>query len=210
MIGHPQEITVREIRDLLRGIFDPRILEIGAHDGESTVQFFIDIPNCSVVAYEPDPRPAERFKSRLAGRDRLTFRQVAVGRVNGTVEWYASHGSVAGHHHDWDYSSSLKRPTGHLDRSKEISFTANNSVPCVRLDDEGFDRFDFAWIDAQGAQRDIIEGGRKTLDATSYIYVELHNTPLYDGEPTFDELHALLFNHMAIGRYGENILFKRA
>ena len=210
MINHNVEMTVMEVRTFLSGIAAPRILEVGAHDGESTEKFFTEIANCSVVAYEPDPRPAARFIQRVGSHPRLVFRQVAVGAEVGSVNWYASHGKVPGHGDDWDYSSSIRRPTEHLNRSREISFSVDQSVPCVRLDDEGFDGFDFAWIDAQGAQRDVIMGGRRTLDATTYIYIELHDTPLYDGEPTFDELHALLHNHMAVHKYGENVLFKKA
>lgn len=143
----------------------------------------------------------------------------AVGAVTGPVPWYASHGSFPGSccDGDWSLSSSLRQPTHHLQRSPEITFD-QRTVGCLRLDDwmtlfaTGYDlftRFDFAWIDVQGAQRDVIAGGFRVLDITPLIYIELHNTPEYEGEPTFEELCALLPNHTPRARFGENVLFER-
>jgi FkbM family methyltransferase len=208
MIDARHDMTAQEVRGRVGA--DPIILEIGAHDGSTTAEFLRAMPECRVLCFEPDPRPLKRLRERFAGDERVAIRPWAIGAINGTVPWYASHGTTAltrCHDGDWDCSSSFRRPTHHLQRSPEITFESAGEVACRRLDDVVTGIIDFAWIDVQGAQRDVIEGGRKTLDEIPYIYIELHYVPEYDGEPNFAELCALLPEHEPLVRYTENILF---
>ena len=87
-------------------------------------------------------------------------------------------------------------------------------MPCIRLDtwlacNPDINRIDFAWVDNQGAQLDFLAGAAKTLPRIRYLYIECHQIPQYDGEPTRDELVALLPDFTPLGLYGaENILFR--
>ena len=191
-------ISFPEIRELLRHIKHPRILEIGAHDGQDTARFLDTIADCQVIAFEPDNAAAKAFRARLAGHQRVVLHELALGNLDGPVQWYTSSNN--------HMSSSMRRPTEHLKRYPNIKFGEPTTVQCAKLDNFN-DIFDFAWIDCQGAQRDVIAGGRRTLDATKYIYIEIHNYPLYDGETTFAELCSLLPKHTMIAKYGENVLF---
>lgn len=203
------------IRTLLRRD-DPLLLEIGAWEGDDTASFLVAMPNARILAFEPDPRPYATLLKRFDSNGNVALLPLAVGATLGRVTWYQSHGDIPSdvcRDHDWSLSSSLKKPEHHLIRSPQITFT-ETSVQCVRLDDwlgtyPGVPTFDFAWIDAQGAQRDIIAGGGQTLSKIPYIYIELHGTPEYAGEPSFAELCALLPTHEPMAQHAENILFKR-
>jgi FkbM family methyltransferase len=194
---------------------DPLLLEIGAWEGDDTVRLLDAIPGARMLVFEPDPRPYSVLYSRLDTDSRVALLPLAVGAATGTVTWYQSHGDLNSElcrNHDWSLSSSLKKPEHHLVRSPNITFT-ETTVQCVRLDDwlgtyPCVPTIDFAWIDAQGAQHDIIVGGSQTLNKVRYIYIELHVTPEYAGEPKFKELCELLPAHEPMAQYDENILFK--
>ena len=218
MKEYPHDISAAEIRDLI-GPRDQLILEAGAWDGDTTYAMLCAMPDALIVAMEPDSRPLARLHARFDGREGgVQIVPAAAGAVNGVVPWYASHGDLRAdccRDGDWDLSSSLRRPEHHLLRAPEITFDWQE-VRCVRIDDLPaefpdirFPRFyELAFIDVQGAQRDVIAGGRKTLDSTPWIYIELHHTPEYEGEPTFQGLCVLLPRHQAVARYVENILFR--
>jgi FkbM family methyltransferase len=212
MISFPRDITAAEIRSLVGA--EPLIAELGAHDGQDTAEFLEAMPHAEIVCFEPDPRPLARLRQRFAGDDRVRIVPYACSDHNGSSVWYQSHGqtnTAACVNGDWDYSSSLRRPTGHIQRSREVSFS-QTAVECVRIDDWcGANEprpFDFIWADIQGAQVSAARGGRRAFNESRFIYIELHFEPLYDGEPTFDELTLLFRNHQAIGRYAENVLFR--
>lgn len=207
MFEFQREITIEEIRTKLRE--QPQILEIGANDGTDTLRFLKEL-NATVVCFEPDSRPLARLRERVAAfADRVTIYPYALGAINGTADWYASHGERDAIR-DWDYSGSLRKPTAHLTEHPHVTFSTPIPIECRRLDDLGLPSFDFAWIDVQGAQRDVIAGGRVALDAIPWIYIEQHVIPLYDGETTREELCALLPAHRLVARYAENLLFQRA
>ena len=207
---YPRDLKANEIRPLVGT--SPHILEIGANNGDTTAEFLAAMPRARVRCYEPDPRPFARLQERFCMDKRVFVANLAIGSVNGRVSFHASHGDIKSkhcHNHDWDLSGSLRKPTRHLERSPEITFS-EDSVLCARLDDVEHEiDFDFLWADAQGAQRDIIEGGRATIDRIAWIYCEVHDQPEYDGEVTLPELCQLLPNHEAVARYAENVLFRR-
>ena len=211
MNHYPAGLTAEEIRDLVGEA--PAFLEVGSHEGSDTVKFLAAMPGIRIYCFEPDPRPIARFKQTIGDDPRVTLYEQVVADINGLKQFYASTGK-AGHMDDWDYSGSLQRPTGHLAHSPEIRFKEPVPVVCVRLDTwhrlNLHERaIDFAWIDIQGSQRAFIAGAQKTLPFIRYLYIEAHHEPMYDGEPTQEELIALLpgFEPLAVYEL-DNILFQ--
>jgi len=208
---HPDKIQPEAIAGLV-GRPDPLLLEVGCHEGEDTAKMLAAMPQATVYCFEPDPRPIARFRTLFIDDSRVVLYRGAVTDKDGTTAFYPSTGK-AGHSDDWDYSGSLRKPTGHLIRSPEIKFKPPIEVQCTRLDtwlaDNPYIRMiDFIWIDVQGGQQALIAGGKLTLALTRFVYIECHQQPLYDGEPTQKGLVALLPGFGAMGVYEQdNILF---
>ena len=145
----------------------------------------------------------------------MTLYELAISDCDGSHRFFPSTGK-AGHMDDWDYSGSLNRPTGHRERSPEIDFKEQIEVPTNRLDswlhvtEIGNRLIDFAWVDPQGSQRKVIAGGQETLARLRYLYIECHHPfPLYEDEPSREELIALLPDFEPLGIYAQdNILFR--
>ena len=78
-----------------------------------------------------------------------------------------------------------------------VTFGETIDVQTVTLDtfcrQEGVDGvIDFIWADIQGAEGEMIRGGRETIARTRYLYTEYSDDELYEGQPTLSEIMAML------------------
>jgi FkbM family methyltransferase len=216
---HPAGLSAEEIREMVGD--SPLMLEIGCNDGEDTQKFLDAMPGIKLYCFEPDPRPAARWIRRITDK-RAHLYTVAVGAVTGLATFHLSGGdfpSDCNPEHDWDMSSSIHQPTGHLDRDKLVTFGRTIFVQEMTLDEwcwkvlgrfGPYPRFDFLWADVQGAEGDLIRGGRITLlEHVRYFYTEYYDTPQYEGQPDLSKICALLPRQFElIGLYAGNALFK--
>ncbi len=187
----------------------PVIVEIGMHWGESTclLQTFCRRPPV-YFGFEPDTRNLRVL--RLAGYDP---RAMAISDKNEYAVLRMSGGETPGCpgriHTD---SSSLKIPTKHLQTHPWCTFSEEERVVCRTLDsvmdDENQSGADLIWADVQGAQLEVIAGAQRTLRWTRYLYIEVHPEPMYDGEPTFEQLCAALPDWEVVERYPADVLFR--
>ncbi len=211
MKRYNHELSAIDILDLVGEA--PIMLEIGCHEGADTIRFLEYMPGIRLFCFDPEQRATKRFKQAVLPDERVTLYEEAVADVDGPRDFHASTGK-AGRRDDWDFSGSLREPTGHLARSPEITFKEPVSVPCMRLDTwfadhPEIDNIDFIWADIQGSQRLFIAGAQHILSKTRYLYIESHDPPLYAGEPTQDELIDELYSMFSpVAIYRENILFE--
>lgn len=197
------------------------IFEIGSNSGEDCVKFLEVFPKARVVSFEPDPRAAERWR-RVVTSERAELHECVVSNRVGGVEFYQSEGVPPGQEKsalldDWDLSGSIREPTAHKDLHPWVKFRKPIMVESVTLDSfidsSGFlsdEKSEIAlmWVDVQGAEADVIAGGKKTLERTRYFYTEYSNEELYDGQLGLSNLCKLLPN-FAIRRLWKNdVLFE--
>lgn len=187
-----------DIYQFIRDLNPKVMIEIGVHFGEDTRKFRQMLPNARIVGFEPDPRNIQIIRN--TGIDKICeFYPVALSNKNETRTFYMSSGKATHDtdrqhlENDWSSSSSLKKPTGHLDLHRWITFPRTTDVMCMRLDDistlkEG--TIDFIWADVQGAEDLVFSGARDVLSRTRYVYTE-YATGLYEGQLGRDELLAL-------------------
>ncbi len=67
---------------------------------------------------------------------------------------------------------------------------------------------DFIWADTQGAEADLIEGGRETLRRTRYFYTEYYECEMYEGQKPLRELLKMLPDFTVVARYDNDILLR--
>ena len=160
-------------------------LELGAHDGSDT-RWLAELPNVTLHAFEPDPRNTQ------LPRDNVVMHRAAVGDFEGVSPFIPSD---TGWGRTWTHSSSIKRPKNHLARYP-VTFGDPITVPITTLDgfrrEWGVDQVDFIWADIQGAEGEMIRGGRETLQRTRFLYTEYSNEELYENQVSLREILALL------------------
>jgi FkbM family methyltransferase len=130
------------------------IVDLGSHIGTSIAFFHARYPEARIYGFEPDPATFAKLEANVAGLDRVTVQQAAVGDAAGESVLYASPYSLA---------SSLVASDG--DRRPM-------PVRTVTVDALGLDRIDLLKVDVEGAERHVLAGA--DLDRVGAVVGELH------------------------------------
>lgn len=206
------------IKDFIKKQPISTFVEIGCHFGTDTEEFRNMHPHARIFCFEPDPRNIKMLHTR--GIDKICeLHSVALSNVNGEASFYLSSGNSRGkvseeilYQNDWSCSSSLKKPTGHLQIHPWISFQQQVTVPTRRLDDiESLKDtiIDFMWVDVQGAEDLVFSGGPETLKRTKYLYTEYSNYQLYEKQLNLQSILKLVGSHwQVVYDYGGDVLLK--
>ena len=192
-------------------------VEIGMHYGTDTQDFRRMHPNAMIVCFEPDPRNIEIIK-KLKNDNICEFYEYALSNTNEQMDFYLSSGDSRGRvpevilqQNDWSCSSSFKKPTGHLQLHKWITFPTTVKVNCVKLDD--FEplkntKIDFMWVDVQGAEDLVFSCSQETLKNTHYVYTEYCNQQLYEDQLNLQGVLQLFPGFRVIYDYGGDVLLE--
>lgn len=186
------------------------LIEIGACDGDDTVKMNRILEASGLpyvqIAIEPCRDNFRIMSSKLNGLNVFTL-HTAVGQVDGTVEFHYSN------NRKYYGSSSIRAPKESLSLWPDMSFV-KMEMDCARLDtlaNEWFwsgKKIDFIWADVQGAEIDLIAGGRETLARTRYLYTEYSDVELYEGEIKLDQILAMLPGWEIVEKYDHDVLLR--
>ena len=197
-----QPPTIRQwVEERFRTAGSKTFIELGSHCGMDTA-WLADIPGVSVYALEPDPR------NHQPSRQNVTIARAAVGDFNG-------HGlltlSERGWGRDWTFSSSIKQPLNHLSRYP-VSFGKTVEVEMTTLDSfcgkHHLGVIDFIFADVQGAEADMIRGGREALSRTRYLFTEYSDDQLYANQPALSEILAMLPDFQVVELWPDDVLLE--
>lgn len=205
-------ITKEFIRQLVSSP-NPTILEIGCHHGDHTLWFLDIFDSPRIFCFEPDPRAALRFRQKIGHRPEINFYEYAISNKNGEATFYMSSGRKSEiMPESWDFSGSIRKPKNHLIVHPWCKFEKNIIVQTKTLDlwcrEQGVDRIDLIWMDVQGAESNVIWGGRNALRNTRYLYTEYSNKELYQGQLSLKQLLKELVEFEVVIRYPDDVLLK--
>ncbi len=163
----------------LQGYTPATLLDVGANVGMFSYAFLQVFPHCVPTMVEPNPHCEERLAQLPWERH-----MVAASNENGeadlflTKEWLQSTGS------------SLYRENSHHFRDEVV---IRQPVPKARLDDLlAGRRFDFVKIDTQGAELDVLQGGRQVIGQADYVLLEASMADYNPGAGRAEEIFAVL------------------
>ena len=178
---------------------EPLILaDIGACDGLSSIIYLKMFPNAIVHSFEPVEENWQELVANLheyGMEKRYQAYPFALGNHKGEVQFWRSHGQDP-RIVDWDTgnkSGSLRVPALHLKEHPTVKFSSSK-VKVVRLDDifHESQRIDFAHIDVQGSEIEVLRGGARTFKQTRAIWIECCNIELYHGQPLKQDISRYL------------------
>jgi len=161
------------------------VLDVGANHGQYGLQLRGIGYTGRIISFEPVSAVYKQLVIN-ANKDALweTFK-FALGNAADTAEINIANNT---------YSSSLlaMKPL-HLASAPESKYVATERIEVRRLDKLFADRFSiddnlFLKIDTQGYDKKVLEGANGILKYAKLIQVEMSLVPLYDNEPTWDEV----------------------
>jgi FkbM family methyltransferase len=196
--------------DIMAQALSPCVVELGAHLGEE----------------EPWIRAACRDEVRyvMVEADRENHQEILTGGISPVRR--VIHGAIADHIGSIEFygsvedgtgvrgSGSIRLPKLHPQLFRRIKFPEDlrQTVPCFTLDSifdcESLSKIDLLWVDIQGAERDMIQGGAKALAHTHYLFIEVEDRELYEGMALKSELVAMLTGWSLIGDFDYNYLLR--
>jgi 2-O-methyltransferase len=194
-----------EIRSWVQQTFSTRepktFLELGAHTGTDTA-WMANLPAVKVHAFEPDPRNCP------PALPNVVLNRAAISDCEGQVPFILS---KHGWGQIWTHSSSIKAPKNHLNRYP-VTFGDRIQVQAVTLDtywrQNNLGVVDFIWADIQGAEGEMIRGGKETLAHTRYLYTEYSNDEMYENQATLGDIVRLLPDFRIIELWSDDVLLE--
>ena len=161
-------------------------IDVGAHEGETTLPFAARDPWLLVYAFEPDLRVASRVMGRLRN---FVVLPVAIAEKDGSAQLNVN---------AYEQSSSLLRPdpAGVRQWVTDAHFEVIGAmtVPTMRLDTfmdrAGLKRVDYLKIDAQGLDLEVLSSAGERLRDVEKVQVEATTASYrqYEGAPDKDEI----------------------
>lgn len=196
------------------------IFEIGAHMGFDSEIIYELTHSDNFYIFEPDPRNISILKERKIDNI-ATLVEMAISDVSTDQGiFFLSEGEMpqkTGNSYydtnDWSASSSIRKPKLHDQIFPWCKITNNINVPYITLDDfcekNQIKHINFIWMDVQGCEDLVFNGGQRILQTTEYIYTEYSNQELYEGQKTLEEIIKLLpGNWMIRADYSGNVLLE--
>jgi FkbM family methyltransferase len=143
--------------DFFRALHQPGvILDVGAHEGLLTHPLAA-LPGAEVIAFEPLPSAMARLRASFGGAPppHVTLRAEALGAAPGEAVLTLP---VLDGAPIEQWASLVKDYAGHASVTTET-----HRVPVITLDSLALENVVAIKLDAEGAEQEVIEGGRATL-----------------------------------------------
>lgn len=166
------------------------LIQVGANNGQETQHYVEDCGIEKLVLFEPLPeafnnllRVVEPFQQKC----HIEAHNVALGSEKQTSKIYIADNE--------GQSSSLLKPTLHLEEHSNVLFEKEITVSVERLDDMDIDpsSINALSIDVQGYELEVLKGARQFLkNGIDYIVSEVSREPLYDQSAVIEEIDAFL------------------
>jgi FkbM family methyltransferase len=165
---------------------DPAIIfDVGALNGNQSVEFAEAYPDAQVYCFEAHPEHAAICRKVTAAYPNITVVEGAVGNTDGeTVTFWATKQNNPG-------GSSLYKFTDKMIRAKKFK-QHPIEVETLSLDTwaQGLEvpAPDILWVDLQGNEGPMLDGMHDLLRGVTLVHTEAHLEPAYHGQTMFDEI----------------------
>ena len=181
-----------------------RVLDIGAHVGQFSQQVLRFNPEADIIMIEANPN-CEPHLNKL----NIPYQIIALSKGKGEAELFVEKVNEIG------TGASLYR--------ENTEYYADDKFDTVRVQTDSLDNLnyfenefiDLVKLDVQGAEYDILEGGRKTITRSGHVLIEVSLLEYNLGAPQIEavidkmkEYGFMIEDILDYQRSSENILFQ--
>ncbi len=168
-------------------------IDVGAHEGETTIRFAAARPDLIVYGFEPNLAVASRTMGRLRN---FVMLPMAVSPKDGIAEFKLSAFDASSSLLDMDQSVAAKW----IGEKGQLDVVDRFQVPTIRLDTfmnrMGIKHVNFLKVDAQGADLDVIRSAGDRLADIDRITLEVTKAEqLYQGAADPETVLAFMNEH---------------
>jgi FkbM family methyltransferase len=163
---------------------NPVIIDCGAHVGADSVELARIFPKGVVHSFEPVPEIFGYLKNSARKYSNIVCYQLALSNQDGTAKMHVSSGSS-------NASSSLLKPTGHIENHPDVYFDNTIDAQTLTLDSwavkNNVSRVDFLWLDMQGFELHMLKASNVILPKVKAIYTEVSVKETYENAVLYSE-----------------------
>jgi FkbM family methyltransferase len=165
------------------------IIDAGANQGQFALMASVFFPEAKIYSYEPLPDIYPVLEKNTANyKSQISTFNIALGDKDANIKFYKnnySHVSSAlpidnKNNHPNYSQSAANEITVPLSTIDTIASSVEIKKPCLLK------------LDVQGFEKEVINGAKNTLGLIDYILLEMPFYKLYENQPLFNELNALL------------------
>jgi FkbM family methyltransferase len=167
------------------------ILDVGANQGQFATAAAYWFPRAKILSFEPVPATVALLRRNTAHLSGLEVLPVALGAIPGKIRFFSnkySHASSALPIHS---NQTILHPDTASVEEIEVAVDTLDRVMGSRSVEHPL----LLKLDVQGFEREVLQGGRKTLAQADYLLFETSFVPFYEGEALFEEMHTIASDH---------------
>jgi FkbM family methyltransferase len=144
----------------------PLIIDVGAYDGSDAIEFSSIFPRGVIYAFEALPKNFLKLWQNCYTLDNIITVCGAMGKNSGVNNFFQSSGTSDG-------SGSILPPSEVLQRHPSVLFLQKDEVVVLEttldtyFETKMVSKVDLIWLDAQGAEQIVLEGGSSLLKKNS-------------------------------------------
>ena len=189
------KIPTRVIKKFIDPATIDFIIEAGCFDGTDTVSLGKLFQSAEIHAFEPILSIYEIALQNTSQMQRLHLNRLAlIGDSKSIVKMFTFNPMENMHG-----SSSVKKPTTHLEIHPSVRLNEIIEVPAITLAkymlDYKLSGNGLLWLDLQGAELDILSETPSILSQFKAIYTEVSTEPLYENSATIKTIDSFLRQH---------------
>lgn len=187
---------------------NPLIFDVGAHIGNTAMEYLKDFPLAEIHCFEPHATSFNIMRDRLSENANLKFHNLAFSNKNETRSLNCNKSS--------DTNSFLKfsDDANQLWGSDDLFVSClQNEVQCSTLDhfcfENKIERIDVLKLDCQGFEKHILEGSNQmlALQKINLIFTEVSFREIYENQTQFHEISSFLEeNNFELFNFYDNIV----
>ncbi|MBK9475372.1 MAG: FkbM family methyltransferase [Tetrasphaera sp.] len=157
-------------------------VEAGAFDANASRRVAATLPECTVLAFEANPNNHAIWTSEVDfGAERVDYRHSALANRTGEIEMVLrtrDPGAAEAHVEDNSIHPWIASAAGATSDVVMVPVTTMDGI----LAEVPTGTRVATWIDVEGANREVIDGGRGLLAACDVVKIEVESSPLWVGQ----------------------------
>lgn len=197
---------------------NPIVLEIGSHNGGDTQRFIDTFSDLELYGFEPNPYTFKVLTKYINSLKCKFFNIALSNQDKNDVTFYMALKEITPEYFDKNRNSILRdKYTQKFTKDDFFKYNMNRSgasslkkgheavsnakeckIEVKKLDtwtkENNIEDIDFIWMDVQGSEKDVIEGGKESLKKVRFIWIEYGEVE-YDGGLTREQTIELLKKH---------------
>ncbi len=167
------------------GVIPEGVLQIGANNGQEVKKFTTEGIRYGVFV-EPLPQAFQQLTVAVSKNlDFVAINALCASKAGQEKIFFVSEQAGG--------SSSMLKPTGHLDIHPEVAFnnelilrtsTVDEIIKNLHIEGRGeiASKLDLLYIDVQGAELDVLKGAQEFLNMAKFVFAEVSHGGLYEGD----------------------------